>query len=53
MTGNGGRVVITGMGVVSSLGSTPEELYANLAAGRSGVKDTVSHGAAYFLSTGM
>ena len=39
MTGSGGRVVITGKGVVSSLGNTPEELYANLAAGRSGVRE--------------
>ena len=39
MSGIGRRVVITGMGVVSSLGNTPEELYANLAAGRSGVRE--------------
>ena len=31
--------MITGMGVVSSLGNTPEELYANLAAGRNGVRE--------------
>ena len=39
MNGSGKRVVITGMGVVSSLGNSPEELYANLAAGKSGVRE--------------
>lgn len=39
MSGSGRRrVVITGAGVVSSLGATPEELYENLAAGRCGVR---------------
>ena len=31
------RVVITGMGVVSSLGHDPDELYDNLLAGKSGI----------------
>jgi len=31
------EVVVTGMGVVSSLGHSPEELWANLLAGKSGV----------------
>ena len=36
---NGGRrVVITGCGVVSSLGNTPEELYSRLVAGESAVR---------------
>ena len=36
---NGGRrVVITGCGVISSLGNTPEELYSRLAAGESAVR---------------
>lgn len=36
---NGGkRVVITGCGVVSALGDTPEELYSRLAAGESAVR---------------
>lgn len=36
------EVVITGMGCVTSLGNSPEELWANLLAGKSGVK-TVEH----------
>lgn len=31
------NVVVTGMGVVSSLGNSPEELFSNLLAGRSGI----------------
>jgi Beta-ketoacyl synthase, N-terminal domain len=31
------RVVITGMGVVSSLGHDPDEMYDNLLAGKSGI----------------
>ena len=34
---NGKRVVVTGMGVVSSLGLDPQEMYANMLEGRSGV----------------
>lgn len=33
-----GRVVITGMGVVSPMGQTPEDFHENLVAGVSGVK---------------
>lgn len=32
------RVVITGLGIVSPVGKTPEEFFANLMAGRSGIK---------------
>ncbi len=32
------RVVITGLGVISPVGKTPEEFFSNLMAGRSGVK---------------
>lgn len=35
---NGKRVVVTGVGVISSLGSSPEELYRRLRAGESGVR---------------
>ena len=31
------RVVVTGMGVVSSLGHDPDEMYDNLLAGKSGI----------------
>ena len=31
------RVVVTGQGVVTSLGHTPEEFYNNLLAGKSGI----------------
>jgi len=31
------RVVITGMGIVSSLGHDPDEMYDNLLAGKSGI----------------
>lgn len=42
---NGGRrVVITGCGVISSLGNTPEELYSRLAAGESAVRIMTSWG---------
>jgi len=40
----GRRVVITGCGVVSSLGDTPEELYSRLAAGESAVRIMTSWG---------
>lgn len=36
-SGNALRVVITGMGVVTVLGDTPEALHASLVAGRSGI----------------
>ncbi|HEY5552712.1 MAG TPA: beta-ketoacyl synthase N-terminal-like domain-containing protein, partial [Opitutaceae bacterium] len=32
------KVVVTGLGVISSLGSTAEEFWASLVAGRSGIK---------------
>ena len=32
------RVVITGMGIVSPLGNTPELFFANLMAGKSGIR---------------
>ena len=35
---NGKRVVVTGVGVISSLGSSPGELYRRLRAGESGVR---------------
>ena len=31
------RVVVTGQGVVTSLGNTPDEFYNNLLAGKSGI----------------
>ncbi len=36
------RVVITGLGVVSPLGNSPEKLWESLAAGRSGVRELTS-----------
>ena len=38
MNANGRRVVITGRGIVSALGNTPETLFARLAAGDSAVR---------------
>ena len=40
----GKRVVITGCGVVSSLGNTPEELYSRLAAGEGAARVMTSWG---------
>ena len=39
MTQNGTRVVVTGMGTVNCTGSTVEESWANVVAGRSGIAD--------------
>lgn len=38
MNRTGKRIVITGAGVASALGNTPEELFENLAAGKSAVR---------------
>ena len=38
MNRTGKKIVITGAGVASALGNTPEELFENLAAGKSAVR---------------
>src|SRR5262245_49898224 len=48
---SGRRVVITGMGLISPLGNTPQELWAALASGTSGVAPLVNVPPVYLPTT--